>query len=105
MNADGGPGRARPHAGRASFQARAGIAFDRRFGDLLRSPAPESAEQARLGSDFGQLNHPVWAVLNTVPTTDASIRDGHFSIGEPVDGIGRTVLHAMGVLAMPAGCG
>src|SRR5580698_7088588 len=102
MDTDRGPGRAGAHAGRPAPQARAAVAFHRGLGDFLLRPAAEPAQQARLGSDLGELDHPVRTVLDTIAATDAGIRNGHLAVRKTVDGIGRAILHAMGMLAVPA---
>src|ERR1700722_16456855 len=71
MDTDRGPGRAGAHAGRPAPQARAAVAFHRGLGDFLLRPAAEPAQQARLGSDLGELDHPVRTVLDTISATDA----------------------------------
>src|SRR5581483_5936210 len=105
MDADGSPRRTGPDTGRAAFEGCAAIAFDRRLGSLFGRPAADPTQQTGLRGHFGELNHTIRTVFDTVATANAGISNGHLAVGQPMDGIGRAVLHAMRMLTVPAGRG
>ena len=123
-NPDCSPGRASPDAGWTAFQPGAHVTFDRFLGLFLSRvlvgvgpclarlagprPFPEQqpAQKARLFRRYGvHPDHLVRAIALAIATTDAGVVNEHFAIGPSVNGIGRTISHAMRMLAMAAGRG
>src|ERR1700722_15462901 len=105
MDADRRSRRAGADTGRAAFERGADVAFNGCLGRLLGRPPGHPAEQARLGSHLGELDHTVRAVFHAIPAPDAGIRDENLAVGKTVDRIRRAILHAVWMLAMTAGCG
>src|SRR6185312_15326182 len=101
VDADRGPCGTRAHTRRTALQTRAGITLDRRLGDLLRGAAPDAAQQAGLRGHLCQLDDSVGTVFHAVAAPDAGVGDRDLAVGQPVNGIGRAVLHAMRMLAVP----
>src|SRR5579859_7091813 len=87
VDADGSPRWTGPDTGRAAFQGCAAIAFDRRLGSLFGRPAADAAQQTGLRGHFGELNHTVRTVFDTVAAADAGVGNGHLAVGQPMDGI------------------
>src|SRR5271169_169833 len=82
VDADSSPRRTGPYTGWAAFESRAAIAFDRRLGSLFGRPTADPAEKAGFRSHFGELNHTVRTVFDTVAAADAGIGDEHFAVRE-----------------------
>src|SRR3569833_660391 len=104
MNPDCRPRRTGAYTGGAAFQARAHITFDRGLRGLRRFHAPQALEQRERRFLLRHLDDAVRAVLLTVTAPDAGFIDEDFAVGQPMDGRGRTIPHAMRMFAVPAGC-
>lgn len=57
------------------------------------------------GVDRCQFDCTIRAIRDTVAATDTGVINEHLAINRTVDGIGRTVLHALRIFAMTASCG
>src|SRR5882672_10353377 len=104
MNADRRPRWAGAYTSRPPFERGADVAFHGCLGGFLPRPPGHPAEQARLGSNLGELDHTVGAVFHAIAAADAGIRDKNLAVGKTVDRVRRAILHTVWVLAMPAGC-
>src|SRR3569833_2571625 len=97
------PRRTGAYTGGAAFQARAHITFDRGLRGLRRFHTPQALEQRELRFLLRHLDDAVRAVLLTVTAPDAGFIDEDFAVGQPMDGRGRTIPHALRLGAGPAG--
>ena len=117
IDADRGAGGARPHAGRAALDALAHVALDRvlaagalgePLGRLVLARAVAAAEEqpaqeARLLRRHRRhLDDAIGAVALAIAAADALVVDEHLAVGRAVDRVGRAVLHAVRILAVPA---
>src|SRR5690606_27091620 len=111
--------RARAHAGRAAFDPRTHVALDRQLGlfALRVGLAPGVARFARSRPGAEQdpaqerglawrlrvhPDHAIRAVALAVAAADAGLGDEHLAVGPAADRVGRTVGHAVRVLAVSA---
>src|ERR1700682_2752875 len=111
-----GTRRASAHAGRAAGEILAHVALHGLLRDVLRlgpgfhpgfgaesqhEPRPEARTLALRIHDR-ELDHAIRAVSLAVAAADAGIVDEDLALVGAMDGIGRAVLHAMGMLAVAA---
>src|SRR4051812_45721653 len=118
-DADRGARRAGAHAGRAALDARAHVALDRllgRFridaflGPFLRRLAGARAEAGEEPGEEVRLlrrnlvhpDHAIGAIALAIAAADAGLVDEDLAVRTAMDRVGRTIGHAMRMLAMPA---
>src|SRR4051794_17991833 len=102
MDTDRSSRRTGAHARGTAFQARADITFHRGFRAFRRFDTAHALEERQLRSLLRHLDDAVGAVLFTIATANAGLVYKNFTVGQAMNGGGRTIAHAMRMLAVAA---